>query len=147
MDFSNHYDQYTFAYFKKPADEPVLALSMAVAGLKPCPHQDRIIFLPSYEGKIFTTGKGTMRIKGLTRQPVIMHFGNRNLPRFVYQYQLALIQHRQDGGEGPLPRFKRLKIRFRSLPLDTKVFLKRMVKVILPERILEWNRVRKNGNK
>lgn len=146
VEFAQNYQQYTFAYFQKPADEPVLALSMVLAGLEPCPHQTRIIFLPSHEGKISVTRAGAVRVKGMDESPVILHFGNRNLPRFIYQYLLALINLRHRSDAQTLSSCARMKIRFRSLPYDAKVFSKRMIKLFIPERVLDWKRARKTKN-
>ena len=136
--FARHYHEYKFANFEHPADEPVLALSMALAGVKPCPIRDRIIFLPSHEGKLRADRRGGFLLRNKPCDAPILHFGNRHIPRFLYQYLLATVEHRAGGKEGPLPFSAELRLRLECLPLDAKVFIKRIFKMILPEKCVRF---------
>lgn len=140
LELVNHYHQYTFAFFKDPADEPVLALSMALNGCKPCPVKGRIIFLPSHEGQLRISRTGKLMLGKYPCDTIILHFGNRNLPRFLYQYLLASVDYHRKGGIGSLPMKNHIQLKLKYLHQDTKVFLKQVAKKILPSKILAFFR-------
>ena len=135
--YAENYDQYRFANFKNPADEPVLALAMALKNMKPCQTKSRIIFLPSNECKLRINMNGELMLKNKPCDAVILHFGNRHTPRFLYQYYLAMVEYKRMGGIGALPMGTRMHIRLRTLPLDSKVFCKQILKRILPSKVIE----------
>ena len=129
--FANHYHQYTFANFKTPADEPVLALAMALAGGKPCDTcavSDRVVFLPSFDERLRVNRKGVLMLDDKVCEAPILHFGNRNLSKFLYQYLLAILLHRRTGAAGIPPLKTWLQLRFRHLPRDAKVFRRKIKK-------------------
>lgn len=136
-EFEEDYHSYTFANFRNPADEPVLALSMAVNACEPCPQKDRIVFIPSYDGAVSASPRGRVKVQGRVVEPVILHFGNRNLPSFLYQCQLATANNKIENKADALPAKQRLAIRLRCLPFDTKVFGKRVLKKILPRSVID----------
>lgn len=134
--FAENYSKYKFSMFTKPADEPVLALSMALSGIAPCPINNRILFLPSFEGQVYINHKGDVMLNKKPCEAIILHFGNRNIPRFLYQYLRTTIEFRQNGGSGVLVDRQRFAIRLAYLPEDTKVTLKQLLKKILPHRVI-----------
>ena len=136
LHFSAHYHSYKFACFKDPADEPVLALSMALAGRKPCPIKNRIVYLPSHDGNLCIDRKGTLLFQNRPCESIILHFGNRNIPRFLYQCLLATMKYNSNGGTGSLPVSKRIAIRLLYLSEDTKSAVKRILRKLLPSSFL-----------
>lgn len=134
--FAENYHNYTFSRFLNPADEPVLALSMALAGNKPCPSKNRILFLPRFDDQFHISYNGVLMLKRKPCEAIILHFGNRNIHRFLYQYLLATNEFRSNGNNGVLPNKKRIAIRLVYLPDDTKVLLKRFTKKILPRQCI-----------
>lgn len=134
--FSRNYHNYKFSIFTKPADEPVLALSMALAGIRPCSIPGRMLFLPSHDGKIRVNAGGQVLLRNKPSEALMIHFGNRYLARFLYRYLLETLDYHRNGGEGILPAKKRMAVRMRCLPEDTKAMLKRMIRKIVPEKYI-----------
>ena len=96
-----HYTDYKFKYFEKPADEPILALSMAVAGSRPLPARpEYFVFLPTVD-KIFLNEYISDQTKiciakGEKRQEVWMiHFQNHNTEKAHYKVARdVVVKHR-----------------------------------------------------
>lgn len=133
-EFAANYGQYRFAHFDKPADEPVIALSMALEGWEPCPKLERILFLPEYDGHVRLTREGRVLLKGKETGAVIFHFGNANTVRFAYRYLLELQQGALAGQNVPQGVWKKLRrecawMEFR-IPAVRK--MKRFVKYAMP---------------
>ena len=97
----HHYSDYKFKYFDKPADEPIMALAMAIVGSHPltaCP--EYFTFLPTAEKlflreyiadhtKIFV-GKGSER-----QRSWMIHYQNPNTERAVYKVSCDIVlRHR-----------------------------------------------------
>lgn len=89
IELAQNYSRYGFSYFDKPADEPVLAMAMAIYQCLPTQQKEHggIIFLPSHFGKI------KIRLNGeffLTSEKdfsdVLCHFATRNTELFIYKF-------------------------------------------------------------
>ncbi len=143
LDFAKHYDRYVFHGFSKPADEPVLALSMALCNCKPCPSRDQILFLPRHETHLKINFAGELLFHKKSCGSMILHFGNSNVTRFLYQYLLADIHSRHNGHTGPLPVSKHLRLQLQCLPHEAKHFAKKLVKKHAPKKLLAFLRARK----
>lgn len=141
--FVKNYDKYHFAEFNKPADEPVLALSMALANCKPCSRQNVIAFLPRFDGKLRVNNKGELKLGRKPFDAIVLHFSNRYIPRFLYQYLRANVLHRYEGHNGTISFFKRIRLRLKYLPADTRFFTRRVLLKILPKKLIENFRNRK----
>ena len=130
---AENYAQYRFAHFYKPADEPVLALSMAVSGYKPCEAKMKVLFLPSYEGKLKIGRNGQLRIEGKPSEAIILHVGSSNTCRFVYRY-LSQFVHNQGNA---LSRTEYWKMKVQCFPDDIlrplRRTIMRTIKYLLPE--------------
>lgn len=137
--FAEHYSQFRFAHFDKPADEPVLALSMALEGWEPCPKLERILFLPEYDGHIRLTREGKVLLKGQKSEAVIFHFGNVNTQRFAYRYLLALTECGLSGQ--PVPENLWGKLRRECFVQDVRLpavrRVKRFIKYALPRGLFQ----------
>ena len=121
---ADNFSQYRFLFCSKPADEPVLALAMALAKIKPCPFRDRIAFVPSMEGTLRIRANGTLLVKNKPGEQVILHFANGNTTRFMYCYLTALIEERLKNGADFCNPILYWKLRLRHAPSEFKYFCK-----------------------
>lgn len=62
IELANQYERYSFKNFKQPADEPVLAMSLAIYHSKPCDKPMRVLFVPSYWGQLRVTPSGALLV-------------------------------------------------------------------------------------
>lgn len=120
LEFAENYSRYPFSGFSKPADEPVLALAMALNGMKPCPDPGHITFLLSHDLHLRMDRDGKLLLKGKPAPTIILHFGNVNIDRFLYQYILKTVEYHGQGGEGALPTEQRQQLHRKYLPLEIK---------------------------
>ena len=90
---ADNYFKYKFAHFEKPADEPVLALSMALSNCKPCDRQGRILFLPSVDGKLHITKNSILIYKRDICKVPVLHFSNINTTRYLYKRLVLSVIH------------------------------------------------------
>ncbi len=86
IELAGEYKQYSFKNFVDPADEPVLAMSLAIHQSVPCSRPARLLFVPSHWGQLSVSPEGEVFIKGEKRNCEILHFGTANTERFVYRY-------------------------------------------------------------
>ncbi len=127
--FAEHYSEYRFKRFSKPADEPVLALSMALAGCEPCSAQNRITFSLSFEGRLRVKQDGQLLLDRKPYNTVILHFGTMNTRRFLYQYLLQVLN-------GTAGKASYWKLRLKCLPLDIKIPAVRGIKRFVKYKVL-----------
>lgn len=133
--FAKDYYKYSFTNFVKPADEPVLALAMAISNCIPCDREGGILFFRSIDGKIRVDLKGELKLRTKRCNVTVLHFGNRNLPRFLYQYLLANINHIAENKVGTISIAKRLILRIKCLPADIKYTLRRIIVQCIPPKL------------
>lgn len=96
-----HYTDYKFKYFEKPADEPILALAMAIAGSRPLTAKpEYFAFLPTVD-KIclneYISDQTRICIeKGKKRQEVwVIHYQNHNTEKTPYKVTRdVVVKHR-----------------------------------------------------
>lgn len=99
---ASHYEQYHFNGFSTPADEPVLALGMAVCGFEPINKDDELIFAPrsrqldadiSIPKAIFIKNKQV-------RYPVrLIHFSNYRTQLSFYRSEVAKLTRSADDSD------------------------------------------------
>ena len=72
---AEHYHDYAFAGFREPADEPVLALGMAVCDCEPL-NEDELIFAPTPKNAAYNITAGKALRKGSERNHRLIHWSN-----------------------------------------------------------------------
>lgn len=99
IELANQYNQYSFKNFAQPADEPVLAMSLAIYHSMPCDKPMRVLFVPSYWGQLRVTPSGELLVCGEKRDVEILHFATKNTARFLYRYlaDLSNSEHAERG--------------------------------------------------
>lgn len=141
IDVVKNYDKFQFAHFNKPADEPVLALSMAISGCAPCDKQERIVFVPSCEGKIQVTYEADVLVKKRPCDATLIHFSTANTSRFLYRY-LEQVVNRQYRIDKMPTKLDYWRLRIRCIPMDFKIPLlrriKRFIKYKLPPKLVRY---------
>ena len=91
---ASHYSDYAFKGFAKPADEPLLALGMAVCGFEPIPNergsQVEYIFAPKRMRLDADILNGTARYHRdeKTVEGAIIHWSNYLTEKSCYQYEV-----------------------------------------------------------
>lgn len=88
---TKEYNEYGFKNFEKPADEPVLAMSMAIHKCRPCQKPMRLLFVPSYWGKLRVNVAGELLVAGKKQNVEIVHFATANTQRFIYHYLVEML--------------------------------------------------------
>lgn len=92
-----HYADYKFKYFSKPADEPIMALAMAIAGSHPLTAESGYLtFLPTVDklclGKYILDSSKIFVKKGRKQQKTWMvHYQNHNTKKAVYKVTRDII--------------------------------------------------------
>ena len=97
----HHYSDYKFKYFDKPADEPIMALSMAIAGSHPLTASpEYFVFLPTVDrlclNEYISDHTKILVEKGKERkQTWVVHYQNHNTEKAVYKVTRdVVIKHR-----------------------------------------------------
>lgn len=90
IELADQYNHYSFRNFAKPADEPVIAMSLAIHHSRPCGKPMRVLFVPSYWGGVRVTLAGELLVHGEKRNVEILHFATQNTERFLYRYLIGL---------------------------------------------------------
>lgn len=88
------YHKYHFkGKFSTPGDEPILALSMALNGCKPIPHDTRAICCYwEHENRMaLNIAKGKAWIKAQEKNTILVHWGTRFTRQLLYQKQVAAL--------------------------------------------------------
>lgn len=137
---AENFSQYSFHYFEKPADEPVLALAMAASGWEPCPDRGRILFLPTVEKRLSVTRRGQLRLDKAPTDAVIIHFTTGNTRRFLYHFLLDGIRLREENPACENPGANYWPLRRQFLPYETVVLTSRKVRKFVPTGL--WKKLR-----
>ncbi|MGF0032185.1 hypothetical protein ACQRBN_04375 [Bariatricus sp. SGI.154] len=114
-------DEYTsidFRYFKQPADEPIMAMSMVLNQCEPCDIAYEMIILPAYSKKVTMDYCGNIYEDGKLSSMKLIHFSTPRTKLFLYQY-LDEINH-----TGRRTKKNYLRVRFKCLPVDIKFDLR-----------------------
>lgn len=139
IELAGQYRQYGFKNFEDPADEPVLAMSLALHRSRPCDKPMRVLFVPSYWGQLRVDPKGTLYVRGEKCCREILHFGTTNTRRFLYRY----LAEKHTGAGASLGAY--LRIRLLTAPQEVKTsvrhtvggILRRMLPAALVNRLKE----------
>ena len=85
---SDHYNDYSFAVFARPADEPVLALGMTVSGCKPL-NKEEVLFAPKRNMVAVDIIEGIATEKGKTNHYKLIHWSNYLTRKSLYKYEVG----------------------------------------------------------
>lgn len=85
---AKHYHDYAFDGFKDPADEPVLALGMAVCGCEPL-NENEHIFAPKSREVTLNILKGIAKRKGSEHNCRLVHWSNYYTLKSHYRYEVG----------------------------------------------------------
>lgn len=95
MEILDHYSDYEFVIFKKPADEPILALGCAIMNCTILEKLHDICFLPVVDPRSIRIGKSIKYTeKGKEFEAPILHFGNYNTERAFYKIERDKVEWR-----------------------------------------------------
>ena len=83
------YSTIDFKYFSTPADEPVMALSMALHNCAPCDVRYDMIVLPAEKAGITTDCLGNVYAGSQPSPAKLIHFSTRRTELSLYQYLAA----------------------------------------------------------
>ena len=89
------YHKYHFkGNFSTPGDEPILALSMALNGCKPIPHDTRAIccYWEHENGMDLDVSKGRAWIQTQGKNTILVHWGTRFTRQLLYRKQVAVLE-------------------------------------------------------
>lgn len=139
---SREYSKYNFRNFVDPADEPVMAMSMAICGCHPCEKKMRVLFIPSYYGKVKVNLEGKIYLFGEERKEEICHFGTNNTALFLYKFLASVEEykyfHKEEKTFFPKEYFL---LRVKTFPQNCRAFTQHLVgkilRKILPVDIVE----------
>lgn len=135
IQLAKEYSDYDFKDFVRPADEPVMALSMAIYGCMPVANVGSIIFYHSYYGRLSLNESAELLLDGKPCDTVVCHFATKNTYCFMYRYMSEMVDIKySDPSSGDVPNSR--KIRNETWHYDVKARLayvgKRILKRILP---------------
>ena len=100
MEIKANYYNYRFAYFKKPADEPIIALAMAIHNCKPVTlHPECCAYFPSIHKTLVTDyfkNKCEITVDGKREKALLVHYATRHttLPVYTIAKKMVLFQHK-----------------------------------------------------
>lgn len=139
---SKEYSKYGFRNFSSPADEPVMAMSMAICRCHPCEKKMRVLFIPSYYGKVKTNYEGQLYVDREKRKEEICHFGTDNTELFLYKFLAYIEEYKYLYKEGKNSfRKEYFLLRVKTLPWNGKAFARHMIgkmlRKILPTDIVD----------
>lgn len=128
LKFAGSYSKYRFHMFRRPADEPVIALSMAMNHCRPIPYDSfaltcfwcsKALTLDMYKGKAYRSD----------RTPIpLLHWGSRNTKTPIYKKQVDQLDMRIDNVSGPAVFMKDLANSIRILFFRIRRKLRRIFK-------------------
>ena len=125
IELSENYHDYSFNGFGEPADEPVLALSMAIHKCKPCDKSTRILFVPSYRGKLSVRPDGKLLVSGVEKDIEIIHFATANTELFLYQYLISVPRETKNR------LLHYMRVRLLTAPRNIRAAVRHMVGAVL----------------
>lgn len=100
-----HYQDYSFSGFDKPADEPVLALGMAVCNCRPIKGwRSELLFSPNerYLKVDISIPKAEFKCDGTTYNPRLIHWGNYKTTKSLYRFEVEKMEKNGLRREFPL---------------------------------------------
>lgn len=97
---AEHYSDYRFNGFSSPADEPVLALGMAVCGFEPVNKNDELVFAPrrkQLDADISIPKAVFIKNKQQKYQVRLIHFSNYRTQLSFYRSEVAKLTRISEG--------------------------------------------------
>lgn len=138
IELAGEYSRYSFRNFENPADEPVLAMSLAIHGSRPCDRKMRMLFVPSFWGKLRVDHRGTVFVSGRKMECEMIHFSTANTRRFLYHYLADCV-----AGKQGLAHYWSTRLAF--APKELKVVLRHwaggVLRMVMPGNLV--NRIKK----
>ncbi len=130
LSFAEDYSFYRFRLFRKPADEPVLALSMALHNCLPIPYErfELTCFWTVKNPKLDMYHQKAHRIDGIPIR--LLHWGTKNTKTPIYKKQITQLHLRFEDRNG-------IVVWFRNLINDFLILCYRIKR--------KWRALRKNG--
>lgn len=93
---ADHYHDYSFTGFYEPADEPVLALAMAVCGCEPL-NVEELLFAPRRRNTLLDISKGIAKKKNKSYSFRLVHWSNYLTMKSQYRFEVAKLIHMIEG--------------------------------------------------
>lgn len=148
IELAGEYSLYAFKNFSKPADEPVMALAMAIFDCQPCTKPARILFVPSYRGKLRVNIRGELLVSGKKSGVEILHFATPNTELFLYQYLSRCLEQTEVPPLGHIGGY--FVVALRTFPKECKIAIRHaggwVLRKFLPaevvQRLKERNKLR-----
>lgn len=95
---ASHYSDYPFAIFKRPADEPVIALGMAVMDCRPVDCEEVGLYTyHRYTRSDITIPRAEWYYKNTWRPIILIHWGNFGSQKAFYLFEAAKAQRKLEG--------------------------------------------------
>lgn len=130
IELAEQYHQYSFRHFEQPADEPVLAMALAIHHSTPCNRPMQLLFVPSYWGKLHVTISGQVTLNKTILNKTILHFGTENTKRFLYRYLVSVLLC-TDAYITGFSFFHYALLRIKTAPVESKAVLSHTIGKIL----------------
>lgn len=118
LEIVDEYSMYDFKYFEKPADEPVMAMSMVINDCAPCDIAYDMIILPGCKDKVKTDYRGNVYEGKKLSKAKLIHFSSPRTSLFLYNY-LDIINHNDK-----ISKSNYLLFKLKYTPKDMKFNLK-----------------------
>lgn len=143
IELAEQYHQYSFRHFEQPADEPVMAMSLAIHHSLPYDRPAHLLFVPSYWGKLRVDMSGQVYVGKSPLSAPILHFATENTKRFLYRYLVQALLHSTSVGAGSqLAQYFALRVQ--TAPTEFKVIAAHtggmVLRKCLPESVV--NRIK-----
>lgn len=133
--FADHYHEYQFNGFKNVADEPILALAMAIEGCKPLDiHEKGLVFAPTRKNAeidISVPRAYYHRTSTDCYNVSLVHWSNYKTTQAFYKFEVRKLLNMRKSNNGKLSLLYRKRIIYWLLkPLDLVALGKRCIRKI-----------------
>lgn len=125
LEIVDEYSMYDFKYFKKPADEPVMSMSMVLNECGPCDVAYDMIILPACKDKVTTDYRGNVYEGNNLSKAKLIHFSSPRTALFLYNY-LNYINHNNKKS-----KINYMLLKLKYMPHNLKFAVKHNVGAIL----------------
>lgn len=124
------YDKYDFKGFLKPADEPLIALSMAIHNCLPTEKEGQLAFVHALYRRLSLDKKGNLMLDNSPSNAIVCHFATKNTYCFMYSFMSEMVDIRhKDPSDSSVPNS--WSVRKKTLKYDIIIWLKYFVKRLL----------------
>lgn len=125
LELAEYYHEFAFADFSDPADELVLALSMAIHKIYPCQKAPRVVFYPGMRNRLKVHVSGKLYLDNEICKTEIIHFATPNTERFLYAYLNHLINTQNNSFVNKI--YSYTKIRIKTAPKEIRAMLRHSI--------------------